>query len=72
MPKSAKRRIDEYNVEDEFGAKDCTLESELKLDHNNRPLWIVILKLLFQNNNLILFIFILFKTNKNSIHLLQP
>lgn len=39
-PKSASRRIEEYNVEDEFGAKDC-LGLELKADHDNRPLWIV-------------------------------
>ena len=41
-PKSASRRIEEYNVEDEFGAKDC-LGLDLKADHDNRPLWIVCL-----------------------------
>ena len=40
-PKSASRRIGEYEVEDEFGAKDCTLDLDLKHDHHNRPLWIV-------------------------------
>ena len=40
-PKSASRRIEEYEEEDEFGAKDCTKEIDLKLDHQNRPLWIV-------------------------------
>ena len=41
-PKSASRKIEEYEVEDEFGAKYCTLELDLKLDHHNRPLWIVL------------------------------
>jgi hypothetical protein len=40
-PKSASRRIEEYEEEDEFGAKDCTKEIDLKIDHQNRPLWIV-------------------------------
>lgn len=39
-PKSASRRIDEYNIEDEYGAKNCT-DLTLKADHDNRPLWIV-------------------------------
>ena len=39
-PKAASRKIDEYEVEDEFGAKDCN-DLELKPDHQNRPLWIV-------------------------------
>jgi len=40
-PKSASRRMEEYEEEDEFGAKDCTKEIDLKIDHQNRPLWIV-------------------------------
>ncbi|CAF0714328.1 unnamed protein product [Brachionus calyciflorus] len=39
-PKSASRRIEEYENEDEFGAKDFSKELELKADHINRPIWI--------------------------------
>ena len=40
-PQAASRRIEEYEIEDEYGAKDCN-DLELKPDHQNRPLWIVI------------------------------
>jgi hypothetical protein len=40
-PQAASRKIEEYEVEDEYGAKDCS-DLDLKPDHQNRPLWIVI------------------------------
>lgn len=41
MPKSARNHLTEYEVEDEFGAKDFSKDLELKNDHKNRPIWIV-------------------------------
>lgn len=39
-PKSASRHITSDDIEDEYGAKDYTMLN-LKIDHFNRPLWVV-------------------------------
>lgn len=41
-PKAANKRLEGtlVELEDEFGAKDYRRDTQLKRDHNDRPLWI--------------------------------